>query len=191
MTSILVIVAHPDGARGHYCGALATAYAEAARAAGHTVKVLDAGAEAVPFLHSRSEWETGDLPPFVPAAQKAIRAADHLVFVYPLWLGAMPAKLKAWLEQVMRPDFIGATGSGRFQRRLKGRSARVVVTMGMPVPVYRFWFGAHSLRSFERNILHFVGIAPVRWSLIGNVEGSAAHRARALARLADLGRAGR
>jgi putative NADPH-quinone reductase len=59
---------------------------------------------------------------------------------------------------------------GQFGRKgLTGRSARVVVTMGMPAVVYRWYFRAHSVKSLERNILGFVGIAPVRETLIGLV----------------------
>ena len=59
-----------------------------------------------------------------------------------------------------------------WKRLLTGKTARIVVTMGMPAFVYRWYFGGHSLKSLERNILRFVGIRPVRESLIGMVEGS-------------------
>ena len=50
---------------------------------------------------------------------------------------------------------------------LTGRSARVVVTMGMPAVVYRWYFRAHSVKSLKRNVLGFVGLAPVHETLIG------------------------
>jgi hypothetical protein len=40
----------------------------------------------------------------------------------------------------------------------------------MPALVYRFYFRAHSVKSLERNILGFVGIAPVHETLIGAVD---------------------
>ena len=55
------------------------------------------------------------------------------------------------------------------RKLLTGRSARLVVTMGMPALVYRFYFRAQSLKALERNILGFVGIAPVHETLIGMV----------------------
>jgi putative NADPH-quinone reductase len=39
----------------------------------------------------------------------------------------------------------------------------------MPALVYRWYFHAHSVKSLERNILGFVGIAPVNETLIGMV----------------------
>jgi hypothetical protein len=39
----------------------------------------------------------------------------------------------------------------------------------MPAIVYRWYFRAHSVKSLERNILGFIGIAPVHETLIGMV----------------------
>ena len=125
------------------------------------------------------------------AAQEAIAWAEHLVLVYPLWLGTLPALLKAFFEQTLRPGFAFDPARGPFSAKLKGRSARVVVTMGMPTLAYRLFYRAHSLKSLERNILKFSGFAPVRSTLFGGVEGvSAARRAHWLARLEALGRRG-
>jgi putative NADPH-quinone reductase len=73
---------------------------------------------------------------------------------------------------VTRPGFaFKADASNPFRAKgLTGRSARVVVTMGMPALVYRVYFRAHSVKSLERNILGFVGIAPVHQTLIGGVD---------------------
>jgi putative NADPH-quinone reductase len=83
-------------------------------------------------------------------------------------------------------------GERAWTRRLRGKSARIVVTMGMPVLIYRWYFGAHGLKSLERGILGFCGIAPIRESLFGMIEAaSAAKRDRWLRRMRDLGGAAR
>ena len=71
-----------------------------------------------------------------------------------------------------RPGFaFHADGGNPYAKKgLTGRSARVVVTMGMPALVYRWFYRAHSVKSLERNILGFVGISPVNETLIGAVE---------------------
>lgn len=78
------------------------------------------------------------------------------------------------------------------KKLLKGKSARIVVTMGMPAWMYRWYFGAHSLKSLERNILGFCGIGPIRETLVGLVEssGDAKHQ-KWLRRMRELGRRGR
>lgn len=190
---ITVIQGHPDQSEERFCRALAGAYAGAAEAAGHEVRRIDVAALDFRILRSRQEYECGTPPPDIAAAQEALAWADHVVIVYPLWLGTMPALLKAFLEQVLRPGFANVLDEkGRtVSEPLDGTSARIVLTMGMPALFYRWYFGAHSLKSLERNILGFVGIGPIRESLIGGVEliGSAKRR-KWLNRMAALGRKG-
>jgi len=189
---ILIIQGHPDPSGRHFCHALADSYGGAA-AGSHEVRRLDDAQLDFPLLRSKRECDTGSLPPVLAKAQQHIAWAEHLVLIFPLWLGNMPALLKGFLEQVARPGFaIGVAGhGGPGAKLLKGRSARIVVTMRMPAFVYRWYFGAHSIRSLERNILRFVGIAPVRRSLIGLVEAKGGRRERWLAALAQLGRRSR
>lgn len=188
---IAIIQGHPDPAGGHYGHALADAYAKGAEAAGHEVSRIEVAALEFPLLRSSEAFESGEVPENLLSARKAIEEAEHLVIIYPLWLGTMPALLKAFFEQMFRPGFaFDYLEGGRWQKRLTGRSARVVITMGMPAFIYRWYFGAHSLKSLERNILKFVGIKPVRESLIGMVDGSAARREKWLTKMEDLGRKG-
>lgn len=170
MTRILVIQGHPDPDPHHLCRALADAYAEAASAAGHQVTRLDLATLDIPLLRSQAAFEHDPAPPGLRPAQEAVSAAQHVVLVFPLWLGTMPALVKAFLEQIMRPGTAFAyRDHGRIEMLLTGRSARLVVTMGMPALVYRWWFGAHGIRVLERNIFEFVGIKPVRRTLLGMV----------------------
>jgi putative NADPH-quinone reductase len=187
---ILIVQGHPDPAGQHFCHALADSYSSAATAAGHELRRVEVARLDFPILRSKVEWETGSLPAMLVRAQQDLAWAQHLVLIFPLWLGGMPALLKGFLEQVARPGFaLGIAGKGGpGAKLLKGRSARVVATMGMPAFVYRWYFGAHSVRSLERNILGFVGIAPVRRSLIGLVEGKGDGRERWLAAMAKMGR---
>ncbi|MGQ7792739.1 NAD(P)H-dependent oxidoreductase [Faunimonas sp. B44] len=168
---ITIIQGHPDQSPDRFCRALAGAYAKGAEAGGHKVRRIEVAELDFPLLRTQSEWHDRTAPEAILLAQDDIAWAEHLVFVYPLWLGAMPALLKGFLEQALRPGFAisGEVAGTDWQQRLKGRSARVVVTMGMPALVYRWYFGAYSLKSFERNILKFCGIKPVRESLVGMV----------------------
>lgn len=191
---ILLVQGHPEPGSRHLCHALAAAYAAGATAAGHAVRQAEVAHLEFPLLRSQHDWEHGELPPGLQRAQDDIRWADHLVLFFPLWLGDMPALLKGFLEQVARPGFAFdyADGAAAFTRKgLTGRSARVVVTMGMPALVYRWYFRAHSVKSLERNILGFVGISPVHQTLLGGVgSAGAAQAARWLSRMRRLGERG-
>jgi putative NADPH-quinone reductase len=190
---ITIIQGHPDPADHHFCHALAESYRAGAESAGFAVRTITVGSLSFPLIRNKEDFEDGERPDLIREAQSMIRTSDHLVIVYPLWLGTMPALLKGFLEQVFRYDFAFAPeADGRFRRLLSGRSARVVVTMGMPTLAYRYYFGAHGLKSLERSILKFSGISPVRESLFGRVEEvDDATRRRWLRKMQSLGRAGR
>lgn len=187
---ILVIDGHPDPDRARLIHGLADRYADGALAWEHEVRRIDLATTEVPILRSREEWAKRRPAPAIADAQASIGWADHIVFFYPLWLGDVPALLKAFLEQVMRPGFAlndqGSLGGGL----LRGKSATVVVTMGMPAAFYALWFRSHSVKSLERNILRFVGIGPVHHILYGAVEQNAAKRARWLDDMFLLGTGG-
>jgi putative NADPH-quinone reductase len=188
---ILLVEGHPDRSEAHFNRALADAYAEGAGAAGHTVERVDVASLDFPLLRSKSDWDRGAVPAALVAVQDAIERAEHVVLFFPLWLGGMPALLKGLLEQVLRPGFALPPPGERVRtsKLLAGRSARVVVTMGMPAVVYRWYFRAHTVKALERNILGFVGFAPVRETLIGSIESmNDGDRKKWLGKLAALGR---
>lgn len=188
---ILLIQGHPDPRGGHFGHALADAYAQAAKDMGHDVRSIEVARLEVPLLRHAGEWEEGAPAPAVRQAQEDIAWAEHLVIVFPLWLGDMPALLKAFFEQVLRPGFaIGKAAPGRMWKKLlKGRSARIIVTMGMPAFFYRIYYRAHSVKSLKRNILEFCGVSPVRASLIGTIDAEGS-RELWLAKIQALGRKG-
>lgn len=191
MRRILIIDGHPDPDDRHFIHAAANAYEEGATAGGHEVRRIDIARLEFKLLRSQKEWSETPSPDILDA-QDALRWSEHVAIFYPLWLGDVPALLKGFLEQVARPNFAFQYRDGGFpEKLLKGRSAHVIVSMGMPAPFYVHIYRAHSLKSLKRNILKFVGFSPVTHSVIGAVGSSADHRNRWLERLRLSGIAGR
>ena len=170
---IAIIQGHPDAQTRHFGHALADEYAKGCEDGGNEVKRIEVAQLDFPLLRTKEEFEKGRAPDSITEAQNAIAWADHLVIFYPLWLGSMPALLKAFLEQVLRPGFAFEyqPSGGMAKKLLTGKSARIVITMGMPAFVYRWVFGAHDLKNLKRNTLWFCGIGPVKSTLIGSIEG--------------------
>jgi putative NADPH-quinone reductase len=191
--NIVLVLGHPDGSKAHLCHALADQYRAGAEAAGHHVTTVDLGTLDFPLLRDRTEWEKQPAPAALLPAQKAILDANHLVIIYPLWLGGMPALLKGFLEQVLRPSLMPKGNDlSEWSKLLKGCSARIVVTMGMPGIAYRLYFRAHTLKALKRNILAFSGVGPIRSTIFGMVEGaSERRRASWLSLMHKLGREAR
>ena len=76
------------------------------------------------------------------------------------------------------------------RRLLAGRSARIVVTMGMPALLYRWYFGAYGVRGFERSMLSFAGIKPIRENLYGLTFANERTRTRWMENLRENGARG-
>lgn len=192
-SNILVLDGHPDPEGGRFVHALADAYREGAEQGNHHVQLIRVADLIFPLLRSQADYDHGEPVEAVRRCQDVMNWATHVVILYPLWLGSMPALLKALLEQMLRPGFAFSTRKlGRWPVKfMSGKSARIVVTMGMPAAVYRWFFRAHSLRSLQRSILKVVGFGRIRSTLIGSVASvSAAQRKQWLDTLRALGRAG-
>jgi putative NADPH-quinone reductase len=171
MTSkITIIQGHPDSSRQHLCHALADAYADAAAQAGHSVTRIEIADIEFPLLRTPEGFNSGTPPASLKPAVDAIVAADHIVLIFPLWLGTMPALVKGFLEQVMRPGVAFSYEKFGAKKLLAGRSAHIVVTMGMPAWLYQTFFCSHGIRGLRRSVFKFAGFSPVRTTMLGMIE---------------------
>lgn len=185
---ILIINGNPDPSADRLSHALARAYRKGAEKAGHHVQQINIGDQNIPFLRTAAAFAAQPVERSVIDAQSAFTAADHVVFIYPLWLGGPPALLKAYMEQLACGQFLLRHHNGTLpQGRLKGRSARVIVTMGMPPFIYRTLFGAHGVKAFNRSILKMSGLAPVQTSYFGGSAIEPPQSSRLVKRLCHLG----
>lgn len=187
---ILIIDGHPDPKGSHFVHELADFYRQGAKEGGHAVRMLRVGELRFPLLHTVKAYLSGKVPESIRAAQKSIVWADHIVVLYPLWLGTLPARLKAFLEQVMRPGFgfVARAAGQRPKRLLTGRSARIIVTRGMPALFGEVDRSARSIRSIASDVLGLCGVRPVRTMVIGGPDTlTAAERDKAQFDMRRLG----
>lgn len=188
---ILIVDGHPDPNRQRYCHALAEAYGEGARSTGKDVRIATVAEMNIPLLRTAEEFACPADLPAILRAQEDLLWCDHVVLVFPLWLGGPPSLLRSFLEQIARGSFMADTAGIGIQQKLKGRSGRVIVTMGMPALAYRLIFHEHGVRNIMQGVLGFAGVSPVRRTLIGGV-GALSPRALSshLRRIEALGRSG-
>lgn len=190
MTRIAVILGHPVA--GSFNAALADRYAEAAAQAGHEIRRITVGdLDMIPV--NRTGFGAAEQEPDLIAARETLGWAEHWAIFWPLWLGDQPAVLKGFWERALIPGFAmeKVKGPPFYKPLLGGRSARVVVTMQMPVFVYRLLAGSRATRILRKQILEFIGVKPVRETIFGGVDAASDEkRAGWLARVAELGAGG-
>ena len=157
-TRTLLILGHPDP--DSFNAALADAYADAALTAGRELRRIDLHAQRFdPILHGAYRGEQA-LEPDLQAAQADILWAEEIVWVYPVWWGGLPALLKGFLDRVLLPGFAYKFHQGHrsWDKLLKGRHARIVVTLDTPGWYDRLAYGRPAWRQMKHTILQFCGM---------------------------------
>lgn len=102
--------------------------------------------------------------PSLTAAQQNISWYHHLALFIPLHLGYITA-LQQLLCRCFAFDYLD--GNTLKKNGLKGSSAHIEVTMGMPVIIYPQLYRTRRVKSLDRNIFHFVHFFSVSWGLVG------------------------
>lgn len=177
----LIILGHP--ASDSFCGFLVNRYAEGVKEGGSEVKIIRLSELSFNPILNQGYRNTQDLEPDLVAAQQDILWAEHLVLVYPLWWGAMPALLKGFIDRVFLPKFAFRyrKNSVLWDRLLAGRSAHVLVTMDTPPWYFRWVYRMPGHHQIKQTILEFSGIKPVKIFSFGPIRGSSEHKRKSWA----------
>lgn len=172
MKKILIINGHPDNES--FCHQLALSYLKGALQSGASCELMNLfDLRFDPVLHHGFRKRT-DLEPDLLEAQQKIKEADHLVLVYPTWWGTYPALLKGFIDRVFLPKFAFKyrDNSPFWDKLLKGKTARLIVTMDSPR-----WYNWLVYRnaghiSMKKAILEFCGIKPIKVTAFAPIKSS-------------------
>jgi NAD(P)H dehydrogenase (quinone) len=172
MKRILVINGHPD--KLSLCNELAHSYKKGADAAGADCMLVNLSDLKFNTNLSTGYRERAALEPDLIEVQQEILDAEHIVFVYPNWWGTYPALMKGFFDRILLPGYAFSyrKNSLMVNKLLKGKSARLMVTMDTPkwyYSIFRHSPGHHSMKS---GILGFCGIKPVKITSFGPVISS-------------------
>lgn len=186
---ILIIQGHP--AKQSLCEALAKEYERGAQESGHAVKILTVRDLSFdPILHEGYEV-IQPLEDDLILAQGEIKSADHIVVIFPIWWGGMPALLKGFIDRVFLPGFAFKyrQGSVWWDKYLTGKTAHIIATMDTPPWYFRLFYRDPGINQLKRTILQYCGIGPVKVTRIGRVKNASDDWRKAwLSRVNGLGR---
>lgn len=188
---ILIINGHPD--QESYNFALAASYRKGAESSGAEVRQLNLRDLDFSMNLKFGYRQRCDLEPDLLQAREAITWAEHLVWVFPVWWGSLPALMKGFVDRVFLPGFAfqKRENSLWWDKLLKGRSARVICTLDQPAWFYRWFNGRPTYHAMKKMTLHFSGIRPVRTTAIGPIRLSKdKYREKWLQRMERLGQKG-
>jgi putative NADPH-quinone reductase len=178
---ILLILDHPytiESAanvrhRRSFSAALADAVRSGAVTGGHEVDLIDLAADGFNPAMTRDDliaWRLSEtVDPLIADYQRRLFAADHLVFVFPVWWEAMPAATKGFLDRVLTKgvvfDEIPHAKGNPFRShltRLGGVSVLSVMTT--PHRAYRWWYGDPLTKILFNGTFAKIGVKNLTWT---------------------------
>jgi len=158
----LLILGHPD--KNSFSGEISKQYLASAKKAGKEIKVLNVIDMKFNPVEQQEKTEKD-----IIKAQELITWADHLVFVFPIWWGNMPALLKGFFDRVFMSGFAFKYLKKKgWAKLLKGKTSRIITTMNTPILVYKIFF-QNPLKKNLKGILWFCGISPVKYTFFSPI----------------------
>ena len=173
MKNILIINGHPNTESFNY--ALHKAYKKGLVTNGiHAIEEIKV-AELDFNLNLSKGYSTGVIMESdLITAQEKIMKADHIVWIYPLWWGMMPAILKGFIDRVFVPGFAFKyhENSSKWDKLLKGKTTEVICTLDYPVFVFKLFFGEGGVKVMRKMVLDFCGLKTIKTTYIGQIKPS-------------------
>jgi NAD(P)H dehydrogenase (quinone) len=188
---ILVLLGNPD--KESLSAALADAYETSARDVGFSVERVNVSDLRFDPILRKGYKEIQPLEPDLVALQEKWKWADHIVIVYPNWWCTMPAVIKGMFDRMFLPGFAFNFDkqTKKLIKRLKGKTARVIVVAGTHSP-FMTWlkFGDYT-NEIQHAILGFAGIKTWVTTFGPSDHVSDVARARWIAKVKALGAKGK
>ncbi len=185
---VLVIIGHPDKESFNY--ALAEAYLQGIDQSRIVLDVIRLADLAFNPNLAYGYRKVSKLEPDLLEAIEKIKAADHLVWFFPMWWYGLPALMKGFIDRIFLPGVFFKYQKGKlFPRRLlKGKTARLVITADT-VRWYDYLFMRSPLiNQFKKGTLEFCGVKPVKVTYIAPIkESSLSFRKSWLKKVGKLG----
>lgn len=130
--NVLIINGHPD--KESFNNALSESYYNGAKLSTTQVEVINLrDLEFNPNLQYGYRYRT-ELEPDLEVAIEKIKNANHLVWVFPIWWGGMPAILKGFIDRTFLPGITFEIEEGKLRpnKLLKGKTLRLIITSDSP-----------------------------------------------------------
>lgn len=178
-----------------FCHALLESAKEGAMSAGHGVDVINLDAD-----HFNPVMNEEDLKGFVRHEMVDLQAkdyflrikdADHLVLIFPIWWGIMPAMMKGFIDKVVFPGYFYEMSEDSYKMSplLPNLKVTVITTMNTPALVYNILFGKPVYKALIKGTFKTAGIKDVNWVSFNMVKGSSDEKRKQwLEKTAQIGR---
>jgi NAD(P)H dehydrogenase (quinone) len=168
----LVIAAHPSAKSFNH--AVVEAYMSALIARKHRVECRDlyaANFNPVLSAHDLAAIARGKAAKDIREEQAAIRRADVVTLISPLWWSGFPAMLKGYLDRVFCAGFAYVIKRGDYLPGLAGKKGVIITTSGASKEELRSGGRLSALRTiYDEGLMQFCGIEMVQHLYLGGID---------------------
>jgi NAD(P)H dehydrogenase (quinone) len=187
---VAIVFNHPY--EGSFCSAMLAATTRGLHQAGHSVDIVHLDREGFNPVVTAADLEAfrdgAAVDPKVLELKDRLAAADHLIFIFPIWWELMPALTKGFVDKVIFPGVAYEhRDSGLVPMRprwSKLTGITVMTTMNTPGWLYSLLFGNAIKKAFIVGTLRKIGYRNVKWLSFNQVKSaSTAKRERWLQRI--------
>lgn len=168
-----VIYAHPNP--NSFNGAILNQVIKALEDGKHFYDVIDLYRDRFdPVLLFDEKKRRSDMKhdPETAEYRRIVKNADHLIFIYPLWWGGMPAIMKGFIDRVFAAGEAYTYQGKPPKGLLKARTASVYYTADAPSWYLRFWRRDADWVTVKDVMLKFCGVRRVKRLLFAGVKDS-------------------
>lgn len=168
--NILIVTAHPSSKGDTHT--IANTYAEAKRAKGDVVTIVDLyskeyATDVLRFEAIRECQKTKAQLKF----HEQIQAAHEIVMVHPVWWSSVPAIMKNWIDLTIWPGVAYKySPTGKVLKLLEGKSAKVFATCGGPSWYYHVPFILPLKTFWQTCVFGFCGVDLVDFKICGHLD---------------------
>ncbi len=168
----LVINAHPNTKSFNH--AVVETYVAALKERKHRVECRDLySANFNPVMSARDLAAIGHgrASKDIRDEQAAIRRADVLTFISPLWWSGFPAMLKGYLDRVFSAGFAYVIKQGEYRPGLSGKKGVIITTSAASTEELKSDGTLRALRTiYDEGLMQFTGMELVRHLYLSGIE---------------------
>lgn len=181
---VLIVYNHPYS--GSFCNAILDAVTNGLQKAHHEVDLIHLNRDNFNPVMTEADLKAfiahKPIDPQVIQYNERLKAADHLIFIFPIWWDIMPAQTKGFIDRVLFPGVVydhHPRGFGLIPLLKNLKSITLITTMNKPRWLYALFIGNLIQKVMLKSVFKTMGYKNLSWISFTAVK-AVGHRKRVM-----------
>lgn len=181
---VLIVYNHPYS--GSFCNAILNAVTNGLQKAHHQVDLIHLNRDNFNPVMTEADLKAfiahKPIDPQVIQYNERLKAADHLIFIFPIWWDIMPAQTKGFIDRVLFPGVVydhHPRGFGLIPLLKNLKSITLITTMNKPRWLYALFIGNLIQKVMLKSVFKTMGYKNLSWISFTAVK-AVGHRKRVM-----------